>query len=148
MHHLLRNALALIAVIWLVTPVPGDEGGENNGGTGVWILPACANITATSTDPAAGARAVMVAPSTAADIRLRVDDNLGAAVATFTDDLSGSTVGLQVSGRVVTLSKQLLQALQQSPLQKGTLLIVDAAQRGYVIRVSIVQSGQVRLSIL
>lgn len=147
MHHLLRNVLALIAAAWLMSPAPGNGGGENNGGTGVWILPACANIMASAQDPGAAARMNIEVPSTASDVRLQVDNSMGAASAVFVDDLSGAVIGMPVSGRLVTLPKQLLQALQHSPIGKGTLLITDASQMGYVIRVVAMADGSVRLAV-
>ena len=148
MNHYLRNVLALIAAVCLAIPTPGGGGGENNGGTGVWILPACANVTLTSQDPNAVSRADTTLPNTSADVRLRVETSMSASSATFTDDLSGTVVGMQVSGRVVTIPKQLLQALQQSAIRKATVIISDVSQCGYVIRVSILSDGRVRLRVL
>lgn len=145
MNHYLRNILALMAVVWLAIPAPGNGGGENNGGSGVWILPACANITVQ--DPNALPRASHSFANTASDIKLKVSSSMGTATATFTDDLSGTTVGMQVAGRVVTIPKQLLQALAQSPVRKGTLLISDAAQNGYVIRVIVRANGSVKIAV-
>jgi hypothetical protein len=39
MNTLLRFVLALALGVWLAMPSLGSEGGENAGGTGVWILP-------------------------------------------------------------------------------------------------------------
>ena len=130
-----------------MSPGPGNGGGENNGGTGVWILPACANIMASAQDPGVAARMNIEVPSTAADVRLQVDNSMGAASAVFVDDLSGAVIGMPVSGRLVTLPKQLLQALQHSPIGKGTLLITDASQMGYVIRVVAMADGGVRFAV-
>lgn len=148
MNHHLRNVLALIAMVWLAIPAPGNGGGENNGGTGVWILPACANMSATSQDPNAATRADMMAPNTASHIKLKVDGAMGASAATFTDNLSGTVVGMQVSGRVVTIPKQLLQSLEQSPVRKATVIITDASQCGYIIRVTVLPDGRVHLGVL
>lgn len=148
MNHNLRNVLVVIAAVWLAIPTPGNGGGENNGGTGVWILPACANVTAASQDPNAASRADIVVPNTAGNVRLKVDDSMGASSATFTDDLSGTVVGMQVSGRIVTIPKQLLQALEQSAIRSATVIITDATQCGYFIRVSILADGRVRFGVL
>jgi hypothetical protein len=147
MHHLLRSVLALITAAWLMSPAPGNGGGENNGGTGVWILPACANITAAAQDPAAAARMTIQVPGTASDVRLQVDSSMGVASAVFVDDLSGAVIGMPVAGRLVTLPRQLLQALQHSPIGKGTLMITDASQMGYVIRVVAMADGSVSLAV-
>lgn len=144
MNHYLRNILALMAAVWLAIPTPGNGGGENNGGSGVWILPACAGLTV---GQSSAPRAEHVVANTSADIKVQVDNNMGTAAATFTDDLSGTTTGMQVTGRIVTVPKQLLQALQQSPVLSGTLLITDASQTGYFIRLTIQSDGKVRLQV-
>jgi len=145
MNHYLRNILALMAAVWLAIPAPGNGGGENNGGSGVWILPACANITVQ--DPNALPRAVHTFANTASDIKVKVANGMGTPTATFTDDLSGTTVGMNVTGRVVTVPKQLLQALALSPIRKGTLLITDASQCGYIIRVIVRPDGSVKVAV-
>lgn len=144
MNHYLRNMLALMAAVWLAIPTPGNGGGENNQGSGVWILPACAGMTV---GQSAAPRAEHSVANTSADIKVSVDINMGAPAATFTDDLSGTTVGVQASGRIVTIPKQLLQALQQSPVRVGTLLITDSALLGYYVRVTVLSDGSVKLRV-
>lgn len=146
MTTLLRNVLVLLVAAWLAAPTVCDEGGENNGGTGVWILPCCANVPAVQLDFSQPAVAEIERPDTSADVKLKVASQVGAATATLIDDVAGVPIALPVVGRIVTLPKGLLQAMAQS-YKSGTIIISDANQRGYVLRVNIANCGKVRISL-
>lgn len=139
----LRNLLVLLAAVCLAMPTTCDEGGENNGGTGVWILPACANITA----PRAASRGSWAVSGTAVDVKMVVAAEMGAPSATLVDDVSGVPIALATSGRTVTIPKILLQALHQSSVRSASVIITDTAQRGYVMRLSILVDGKVNITI-
>jgi hypothetical protein len=148
MPSLLRNALVLLIASFLAMPTLCDEGGGNNGGGGVWILPCCANICGVSTEAGLAPRAMMLSANTATNVTMCTVSQMGAASATFVDDLSGVPVSLPVSGRVVTVSKLLLQALEASSKKAATIIVTDALQCGYVMRVLIQPCGSVKITVL
>ena len=51
-----------------------------------------------------------------------------------------------MSGRIVVIPRQLLQALEQSS-RSATIVITDAQQYGYVLAVQISADGKVKLSV-
>ena len=140
---LLRNLLVLLVAVCLAIPTICDEGGENNGGTGVWILPACANVTA----PRATPRGSWTFSGAGSDVQLVVAAEMGAPSAMLVDDVSGVPVALAASGRTVTIPKSLLQALHQSSIRAASVIIMDTAQCGYVLRLSILLDGKVNITI-
>jgi hypothetical protein len=146
MTSLIRNILVLLVAAWLAVPTVCDEGGENNGGTGVWILPACANVTGLEPAGANVVRATQTFANTSKDIELRVENQMGCAAASCVDGVAGSPIALAVSGRIVVIPRQLLQALEQSS-RSATIVITDAQQYGYVLAVQISADGKVKLSV-
>jgi hypothetical protein len=48
---------------------------------------------------------------------------------------------------LVTLPKTLLQALESSVMKTATIVITDAVQSGYVMRVTILPGGSVKIAI-
>ncbi len=136
MTYLLRVALVSLLALWLASPTTGSEGGENGGGTGVWILPACVPMPET-TLTGTQFRASHVVASVANDVVLRTSNEMGATVATFTDELSGTPVALTVVGHNVRCPRAALEALANSPLPSATIVCTDADQRGYVILVRV-----------
>ncbi|MFT4514431.1 MAG: hypothetical protein ACI91B_003140 [Planctomycetota bacterium] len=147
MSSLFRNVLVLLVAALLAIPTVCDEGGENNGGGGVWILPCCANIGGVNIQPGSAARATMLLSNTASDMSMRTECQMGASTATFVDDLSGVPVSLSVSGRIVTVSSALLQALEASSKKTATIIVTDAQQCGYVMRVLIQPDGSVKITV-
>ena len=146
MSSLLRKALVLLVAAWLAIPTVCDEGGENNGGTGVWILPACANVPATGAQGGAPVRGQFERSDASTDVKMELASQMSSAVATFVDEVSGSPVALPVTGRIVTVPKQLLQTLKQTALT-GSIIISDAAQRGYVLGLQVSSAGVVKISV-
>ncbi len=140
---LLRNLLVLLVAVCLAIPTICDEGGENNGGTGVWILPACANVTT----PRATPRGSWTFSGAGSDVQLVVAAEMGAPSAMLVDDVSGVPVALAASGRTVTIPKSLLQALHQSSIRAASVIIMDTAQCGYVLRLSILLDGKVNITV-
>ncbi|MCK5942259.1 MAG: hypothetical protein KAI24_09850 [Planctomycetes bacterium] len=135
---MLRNIFCLLVVAMLAIHVPGDEGGENASGTGVWILPACAAVVPQQLGPTSPSRAQFIASDLSKAALMEVSNGLGVATAVFTDDLLGTPVALTVSGKIVTVPASLMSALAQSSVKTGTILITNANQDGYVLRVKIV----------
>ncbi|HEB52576.1 MAG TPA: hypothetical protein ENI87_04890 [bacterium] len=136
MNATLRNIFALLVALCLAVPANGDPGGENAGGTGVWILPTCAQVIAPTFDPTQQPRTVKAGIAASADLNMKISSGMGVPTATFVDDLTGLPIPLPVSGRMVTLPAHLMQSLVASPDPNATIVIVDANQVGYVIRVT------------
>jgi hypothetical protein len=132
MKTALHFLLTLWLGLWLALPSPGGEGGENAGGTGVWILPRATFLPAT---PQPEVRASFVAMDLSKNVRMRVSSEVGTVVATYVDDVIGQPCALPVVGDVVGFPAALLQSLASSPTSSGSIVIADAEQRGYVIHV-------------
>lgn len=143
----LRNLLVLLVALCLAIPTICDEGGENNGGTGVWILPACANITAPRSAAAASSRGSWAGSGTSVDVKMAVASEMGAPSAMLVDEVSGVPIALPTSGRMVTISKNLLQALHQASVRTASVVITDTMQRGYILKVNILLDGKVNITI-
>lgn len=141
MKHLLRILTVALAAAWLATPgVSGEgEGGENAGGTGVWILP---GPCALGGGPALGASAVRQVPTLANDVTMTVSAQLGSVVATACEAGSGTVIPLSVSGRDVTFRGSTMRAFRDANVQVVEIVICDSSQQGYRIRFRIHPNGQ------
>lgn len=136
MNLLTRCLLALVLAIGLALPVVGGEGGENGGGTGIWILPR-ASFLSTSTMAPRDSRTVGLA----ADVVLRVSNEVGLCAATSVDSLTGLSVALPVSGNDVTIPAALLQSIASLPNKTSNVVIADASQVGYLLRITVTPAG-------
>lgn len=145
MTSMLRNLLALLVALWLAVPTTGTEGvgGENGGGTGVWILPACAGLTSSMIDPSAEPRSTFETDDMDRDLLLRTSVQMGVASATFVDEVTGTPIALDVSGHIVTVPSELLQAIAQTSERAGSLIVSDASLRGYLITIEVTSSGKI-----
>jgi hypothetical protein len=129
-----RWLVAFALAICMALPVLGGEGGENGGGTGIWILPRANFLTM---------NAGSVAPRDARpfsiqqDVLLQVSSEMGSCSATFMDQVSGSPVALQVTGSVVRMPAALLQLLGSMPNKTAYVTIADATQLGYLVRITV-----------
>jgi hypothetical protein len=72
---------------------------------------------------------------------------MGVPSAMLVDDVSGVPIALATSGRTVTIPKNLLQALHQSSVRTASVIIMDTAQLGYVLRLRILLDGKVNITI-
>jgi hypothetical protein len=127
--------LALLLAAWLAMPSRGDAGGgDNAGGTGVWILPFCANVG--SGGGVEQPRLSIQLGDLSRDVTLECAPEIGAAVATCIDELSGQPVFLSVVGRRVTLPSATLRVLSQARVE-ADIVIADGQQRGYRIHVDV-----------
>ena len=133
MKLLQRVFVAIALAVWMALPILGNDGGDNAGGTGIWILPRAGHLAVTSQD--AAARAQRSLPSAGQDLLVAVSPECGACAATFLDELSGQPVSLQSVGGVVRIPAALLQALPEGDGTKAHVVISDAAQLGYLMRV-------------
>jgi hypothetical protein len=137
MHALIRSLVAALLALWLAMPSVGGEGGENGGGTGVWVLPSSSYL---SGDPLAtvmvGApRATQSFPTLSQSVTLRGSSECGQIVATMIDPVSCVPMALPVIGRTATVPATVLQGLRAAGIQNAQIVMIDAAQQGYVIHV-------------
>ncbi len=129
----LRFLLALAIAALLAMPIVSGDGGENGGGTGIWILPRATFLAGGCSSTPVDQKAV---PSLAADLVMQVSTECGSCTASLVDDVSGVPVSLTVVGNRVRLPASLLQALGASAA-KASLVILDAQGYGYSMSVSV-----------
>ena len=138
MKALARLTLVAVFSAWLALPGVGSDGGENAGGTGVWILPR-ANFLASipCTTATAEVRAACAIPSVAQSITVTTSSDLGVIVATLVDPVTGVPMPLATSGHDVVIPGSMLQNLRVAGCGSATIVIADDNHLGYVIEMSI-----------
>lgn len=129
-----RCLLALLLALGLVLPSVSSVGGEN--GLGIWILPNANHLTSGIGCSTTGAPRAMHTFAVGKDIVMDVSSGMGAAVATFVDELSGQAIALPVVGGRVTIPGSLITVLAGSSSPRASVLIADSAQLGYLITVA------------
>lgn len=150
MHAMIRNLVAALLALWLAMPSIGGEGGENAGGTGVWILPRCEFL---SGDPLAniGQGAPQASQSFGSlnqNLSLNGSVECGQVVATLVDPLTGVPMSLPAIGRNAIVPATVLQGLRAAGVAEAQILIMDAARRGYVIHLCLdLPAGTATLSL-
>src|SRR5688572_13626591 len=109
-----RNALlALALVAWLAVPGVGGDGGENGGGTGVWVLPRASTLTCST---GSGVPIACESRPITQDFFLLLSSEVGVASATLVDACSGLPVSLPVIGTVLRVPASLLQTISHNPV--------------------------------
>lgn len=146
MKLLQRVLVAIALAVWLAMPILGNDGGDNAGGTGIWILPRAGYLAANSQE--AVAREQRNVPSFGQDLQVAVSSECGACGATFLDEVSGQPVALQSVGGVVRIPAALLQSLPQGDGTKAHIVISDASQLGYLMRVERREDGSLVVKVL
>ena len=135
-----RLLLPLALAIGLFVPGIGSDGGDNAGGTGVWILPR-ANFLASDVLVAGSAmRGTIHVANCTGDVKLAVDTTMGSFTATLIDPVSGSPVALPTTGRQVVLDSNLLNGLKESGIE-ASVVISDGQHLGYVMTVGLNANG-------
>ncbi|MBM4060513.1 MAG: hypothetical protein FJ265_05380 [Planctomycetes bacterium] len=138
MNLLFRFLTAALLALWAAIPAIGGagDGGENAGGTGVWILPRCESIGSNITTIGGGVP--RVAPLTfgnlGSDIRLRLSNECGEATATLFEGESGAPIALPVVDQLMTLPAFVLQGLVAAGVDVADIVVIDAHNRGYLMR--------------
>ena len=136
MNTTLRILAAALLALWLAIPgISGEgDGGENAGGTGVWILPRSEFLSSGS---GMQGRQPRIAPIAIADlqheVKLRVSGDTGQCTGTLFDGASNMPIDLPVLGQCVVLPASLLQGLFAARVPSCDIVIVDAARRGYLL---------------
>lgn len=133
MTMLLRAFLAALLTMWIALPTPGSEGGENAGGTGVWILPRATFLCSTAV-PSTPPKVEFTVASLQSDLRLQLDSAMGIACGTLIDDVVGQAISLQVAGSLAVVPAATLQSLAGTTAPHATVIIADANHLGYLIR--------------
>lgn len=146
MKLLQRVLVAIALAVWLALPILGNDGGDNASGTGIWILPRASCLAVDSPD--AAVRAQRNVTSAGQDLLVAVSSECGSCAATFLDELSGQPVSLQSVGGVVRIPAALLQALPDGSGTKAHVVISDASQFGYLMRVERRTDGSVVVKVL
>ena len=142
MFHALRVLTAALLAMWLALPGKSGEGdgGENAGGTGVWILPRCETISSNAGNfTGLGAPRIppFVISDLAHDLRLRMSSDCGPASALLFDGTVGLETELPVSGLTVTVPASVLQTMFSAGVASADIVVMDAAHKGYLMRLGI-----------
>jgi hypothetical protein len=142
MNTTLRVLAAALLALWFAIPgVSGDgEGGENAGGTGVWILPRCESISSGTWQIGQQSQprvAPFAIPSLNQNVKLRVSNECGATSATLFDGENGTPITLGVVGQYVELPSSLLRGLHAAGVAESQIIVADANGRGYLIELRI-----------
>jgi hypothetical protein len=141
MTNPMRVLLAALLALVVVLPAWGGEGegGENAGGTGVWILPRSTVLTSSSAQIGPGTQPrvpPLTLTSFASSAKLQVSNECSSVVATL---FAGTAMpmDLPVLGQTVTLPASVVQGLAETSVTQATLVLVDASGKGYVLRLVI-----------
>lgn len=146
MKFFLRLVLPLAVATGLALPGIGGDGGDNGGGTGVWILPRACYLASDVVDPASTARLARTAASCNGGITLTADSHLGALTATLVDSVSGAPVALPVNGREIVLSGGLLTELKEAGVE-AQVVVTDSQHLGYVMSVAFADNGSCTIKV-
>lgn len=136
MNTTLRILAAALLALWLAIPgISGEgDGGENAGGTGVWILPRSEFLSSSSGLQGRQPRSSPIAiPNLLLDVKLRVSSDTGQSSGTLFDGTSNTPTDLPVFGPTVVLPASLLQGLFAARVPTCDIVIVDASRRGYLM---------------
>lgn len=136
MNTTLRILAAALLALWLAIPgISGEgDGGENAGGTGVWILPRSEFLSSGSGMQGRQPRISPIAiPNLLQDVKLRVSGDTGQCTGTLFDGVSNIPVDLPVLGQCVVLPASLMRGLFAARVPSCDMVIVDAARRGYLL---------------
>lgn len=136
MSTTLRILAAALLALWLAIPgISGEgDGGENAGGTGVWILPRSEFLSSSSALQGRQPRIPPITvPNLLQDIKLRVSNDTGQCTGTLFDGATNMPIDLPVIGQSVVLTASLLRGLYAARVPTCDIVIVDAARRGYLM---------------
>jgi hypothetical protein len=132
----LRTLFAALLALWLALPSVGGEGGENAGGSGVWILPRT-TFMAPSTGGGSVPRMSFTISDLNRDASLVGSAEMGQAVATLVDSSLGLPTRLQVVGKAIVLPSSMMLGMLHAGVTDADIVVVDASLRGYRIPLSI-----------
>lgn len=134
-----RVLVVLLAALWLAAPSVGGEGGDNAGGTGVWVLPEASGLGGPGSSGPNCSREIS---NLEKDLKLTVANNVGSFVATVCEVGSGVVMPLATSGRDVLLPAATMVAFRNANVAEVEIVIADESLVGYRIRLTIEQNGE------
>lgn len=150
MKTLSRLSLLIAFAVWLALPTVGNDGGDNAGGTGVWILPRSTFLAsgAPMIDPATAAReSIQVASGLTSSVTLTASSEMGTMTATMMESTTGTPVALPTNGRNITLSADLLRGIREAGAS-AKIVVLDGLLQGYVLEVTFASptsAGEIRI---
>lgn len=130
---MIRTLLAFVLAVLVALPIVGSDGGENGGGTGIWILPRATCLASGHGTTPVDQKSV---PSLSADLVMQVSSECGACTATLVDDVTGLPVALPVVGSRIRVPASLLQALAAGST-KASIVVLDDAGMGYAMTLAV-----------
>lgn len=139
MFQALRVLAAALLALWLALPGRSGEGdgGENAGGTGVWILPRCETINSGSGNGIGIGQprvAPFAIPDFAHDLHLKLSNDCGPASALLFDGSAGLEIELPIVGQTLTVPASVLQSLFSARVAVSDIVVLDASHKGYLMR--------------
>jgi hypothetical protein len=134
MKSLSKAVFVWALLIAFALPGIGNDGGENGGGSGVWVLPRACFLTSQTGSSAPLAFATRPMNQ---DLVMTMSAEVGVASGTFLEALSSVPVAVPVVGSTVRVPASLLQALALLQLPQATVVVSDAAQFGYVLKITV-----------
>lgn len=143
MMSLLRLLLALVTATIIALPIISSDGGENGGGTGIWILPRARFLCA---GPAPAPLDSKNLATLSVDLVMQVSAECGACVATLIDEVSGVPVSLPAVGSRIRLSAALLQVVASGG-GRASIVILDSSGLGYSLKVTTSSSGGATIAV-
>ncbi|MBL8727002.1 MAG: hypothetical protein JNM25_01135 [Planctomycetes bacterium] len=133
MKLLLRLVLPLAVAALVALPGIGSDGGDNAGGTGVWILPRPTFLASGALESMAPAvHGVLNIASCGSGVALAAGAEMGDFVATLIDPISGMPIALPTNGRQILLSASLLADLKLAAVE-ARIVVSDSQHLGYVL---------------
>lgn len=149
MKTLSRLSLLIAFAVWLALPTVGNDGGDNAGGTGVWILPRSTFLASGSPliDPSTAARESIGVAAALAPVTLTASSEMGAMTATLLEPTTGTPMALPTNGRNITLSADVLRGIREAGTT-AKVVVLDGLLQGYVLEVSFTSAtsaGEIRI---
>lgn len=134
MNAIPRLLLLVGLILWVALPGVSGDGGDNAGGTGIWILPQAGSL---GTGVGGPPRAALAVPTLSQDITMKVSAECGHCTAVFVDSLSQVPVALTVTGTHIRIPAALLQSVSAAGCANANIVVTNAAHIGYAMQVII-----------
>jgi hypothetical protein len=142
MKAIFRLVLPVVFAAWLALPGVGSDGGDNAGGTGVWILPRATFLAsdAASIGGSVTARLPIPLANASSTITLTAASEMGSMTATMIDPVTGVPVSVPTNGHQIVIKDSLLTSVRNAGVT-ASIVVVDSLQQGYVIRIAFEANG-------
>lgn len=134
---LVRYLSLLLAGLLLALPLLSSGGGDNAGGTGVWVLPRQNSAGFLGGIPALSApRDSKTVSLTGNPLVLGIASDMVNPIATLVDRQTQLGLPLQVLGNFVSIPATSLAQIAAMPGTIADCIILDASARGYLIKIT------------